>query len=85
MLPYARLLEASYAGDYKVSLRFSDGISGCIDLSDQLWGEMFEPLKDKKLFAQLKVNPEIPVLVWPNGADLSPEFIYERTKQAAHD
>jgi hypothetical protein len=83
MSHYARLIEASYVGEYTVSLRFSDGVQGHIDLSDQLWGAMFEPLKDKALFSQLRVDPEVPVLVWPNGADLSPEFIYERTKQAA--
>jgi len=79
----ARLIEASYAGDYNVALRFSDGVAGVIDLSDQLWGEMYEPLKDKALFSQLRIDPEVPVLVWPNGADLAPEFIYERTKEAA--
>jgi hypothetical protein len=83
MSHYARLIEVSYAGEYSVSLKFSDGVQGCIDLSDQLWGDMFEPLKDKALFAQVKLDSEVPVLVWPNGADLSPEFIYERARQAA--
>lgn len=82
MANYAKLIEASYAGEYSVTLRFSDGVCGTVDLEDELWGEMFEPLKDKKLFAQARISPEIPVLIWPNGADFAPEFLYERAKQA---
>lgn len=83
MLRYARLMEASYAGDYRVNLKFADGVEGCVDLSDQLWGYYHEPLKDKELFAQVHIDPEVPVLVWPNGADMAPEIIYERAVEAA--
>ena len=81
MPSYAKLIEASYAGEYSFKLKFSDGVSGTVDFTDELWGEMFEPLKDKKLFASAKISPEIPVLVWENGADFAPEFLYERAKQ----
>lgn len=72
MNSYAKLIEASYTGDYRVYLKFADGVQGEIDLSGELWGEMYEPLKDKTLFSQVKIDEEIPVLVWPNGADLAP-------------
>ena len=77
----AKLIEASYAGEYSFELKFADGVSGVVDFSSELWGEMFEPLKDKKLFASGKISPEIPVLMWENGADFAPEFLYERAKQ----
>lgn len=83
MLHYARLMEASYAGDYRVNLKFSDGVQSCVDLSDQLWGYYHAPLKDKKLFSQLCIDPEVPTLVWPNGADMAPEIIYELALKAA--
>jgi len=38
--------------------RFVDGIEGEIDLETLLWGPMFEPLKDKALFAQFQLYPE---------------------------
>jgi len=82
MKNYSKLIEASYVGDYRVALRFADGVSGTVDFCDELWGEMFEPLKDKNLFAQAKISPDFPVLVWPNGADFAPEFLYERAKQS---
>ncbi len=81
MARYAKLIEASYVGDYRVTLRFADGVCGTVDFKDELWGEMFAPLKDKKFFAQAKISTEFPVLVWPNGADFAPEFLYERAKQ----
>ena len=78
MIP--RLVEARHCGRYRVWLRFKDGIEGEVDLEDELWGEVFEPLKDVELFAKLRADPELFTLVWPNGADFAPEFIYERTK-----
>ena len=83
MFDYARLIEASYAGDYRVHLKFEDGVEADVDFSDQLWGYMHAPLKDKALFSQVRVNPEVHVLEWPNGADMAPEITYERAVKAA--
>jgi hypothetical protein len=76
MLP--KLLEAKYQGDYRVWLKFEDGIDGEVDLEKELWGEVFQPLKDKVRFAELSVNEELETLVWPNGADFAPEFLYQQ-------
>ncbi|MEX2172846.1 MAG: DUF2442 domain-containing protein [Pirellulaceae bacterium] len=66
---------AEYLGDYRVWLEFSDGTSGEADLSPTLRGPMFEPLKDKALFGQVVFDPEADTIVWPNGADLAPEYL----------
>jgi Protein of unknown function (DUF2442) len=76
MLP--KVVDARYAGDYRVWLRFHDGLSGELDLADQLWGEVFEPLKDKAQFAQVRADEDLDTIVWPNGADLSPEWLYDK-------
>lgn len=76
MLP--RLIEAKYMGDYRVWLVFADGVEGEVDLEKELWGEVFQPLKDKARFAELSVNKDIDTLVWPNGADFAPEFLYQQ-------
>jgi hypothetical protein len=83
-MKYSRLIDANYAGDYKIHVSFKDGTSADIDISDQLWGELFEPLKEKSFFGKLKFDDEIRTVVWPNGADLAPEFLYERARQAAN-
>ena len=49
-----------------------------MDLGDELYGEIFEPLKDQTFFALVSVHPEFHTLAWPNGADFAPEFLYEK-------
>jgi hypothetical protein len=83
-MKYSRLVDASYVRDYVIHVAFKDGLEADIDISDQLWGEVFEPLKDKAYFQQFRFNPEIHTIVWPNEADLAPEFLYERAKQASN-
>ncbi len=75
--------EAKYLHDYVIWLRFNDGAEGEIDLEAELEGEMFAPLKDPSLFRQLRVDPEIQTIVWENGADLAPEFLYENMRVLA--
>ena len=76
MLP--KLKEARYQGDYRVWLKFADGIEGEVDLENELWGQVFEPLKQKALFAKLSLDKELDTIVWPNGADFAPEFLYQK-------
>jgi hypothetical protein len=73
MLP--RLVDARYAHDYTVWLRFSDGAEGEVDLSHELEGEVFAPLKDLECFQTFTLDPELHTLVWSNGADFAPEFL----------
>ncbi len=65
------------AGGYRLWLRFEDGIEGTLDLSDQVaFTGVFEALKDPAYFGQVRVNPEIGTICWPNGADLDPVVLY---------
>jgi hypothetical protein len=67
--------DARYLGDYRVWLAFNDGTSGEANLSDRLHGTMFEPLRDKAIFSQVRFDPDADTIVWPNGADLAPEYL----------
>ncbi len=64
---------------YRLHVEFSDGVSGEIDLSARLFGPVFEPLKDPKLFAQVQID-DFGVICWPTGADLAPDALYEALK-----
>ena len=75
MIP--RVAEVKPLQGYRLWLRFYDGKVGVIDLINELWGPMFGPLKDTALFMQAMVDPELETVIWPNGADLAPEFLYQ--------
>jgi len=42
--------------DYRLDVTFSDGVSGSINLTDRLFGPVFEPLKDPELFKQATID-----------------------------
>jgi hypothetical protein len=73
---FLHITNARYLEDYKVEVSFNDGRKGIADLADALKGSMFEPLKNKSLFSRLVVDKELDTIVWSNGADLAPEYIY---------
>jgi hypothetical protein len=61
---------------YVLDVTFADGARRQVDIEPLLWGEVFQPLRDPAFFAMVEVDPEIGTIVWPNGADLAPEFLY---------
>ena len=71
------LISAEYAGAYRIRLCFDDETTGEIDLESELWGEVFEPLRDLARFREFRLDREMNTVVWPNGADLAPEFLYD--------
>ena len=74
--------EAKYLGEFRVLLTFNDGLQGEVNLADDLWGEVFEPLRDPAVFATFVVDR---TLTWLNGADFAPEFLYERIARGSSD
>lgn len=71
------VIEANVVGPYSLELLFSDGLRKCVNLESELYGEVFEPLRDPAYFAQMRVDPVAGTVVWPNGADFAPEFLYD--------
>ena len=74
------VVEVKYLHDYVIWVRFNDGAAGEVDLSAELEGEVFGPLKDQSLFKSVKVDPFMQTAVWDNGADLAPEFLYDHLR-----
>ena len=66
-------------GHYRLRLTFSDGLVGDVDLSHLAEREgVFTPYQDPAFFAQVRVDPEIGTVTWPNGVDLAPEVLHDR-------
>lgn len=77
---FPEIVDSKYISDYKVWLQFDDGKEGQIDLKDELWGDVFEPLKDLSAFKKVRLNRELGTICWENGADFAPEFLYDNLK-----
>ena len=65
----------SVTRDYVLLVTFVDGFQREVDLTDRLEGPVFEPLRDPAFFSQARFDDEVGTVVWPNGADLAPEFL----------
>ena len=69
--------EVKVLGHYRLRLTFSDGRvgdGGVSDVRDK--GNMFADLRDPDYFAQVRVDPEVGTIAWPNGLDFAPERLY---------
>lgn len=77
------LIDAWQVHGFVLWLKFSDGVEGEIDLRDELGGPIFEPLKNAEVFKQFRIDPDLHTLVWPNGADFSPEFLHDNVRVTA--
>lgn len=74
---------------YTLRVQFDDNSEQVINLEPVLHGELYGPLRDLVLFNQVRIDPEVETLVWPNGADFDPEtlcnwthYVHALTKRA---
>jgi hypothetical protein len=61
---------------FTLRIGFNDGSTRDVDLEPELWGPVFEPLRDAKMFLQVAVDHELGTIVWPNGADMDPDVLH---------
>jgi len=75
--PLYRITAVEQVATYSLRLRFNDGLSRTIDFEPILEGELFGPLRDRAVFAQVSLDPEIHTVVWPSGADFDPATLHD--------
>jgi len=78
---FLHVTEVTHLGEYKLRLKFNDGTIKDVNLKGELYGEVFEPLKDVEMFKRVKVNQDTNTIEWETGADFAPEFLYEIGKE----
>ena len=71
-----KIQKANYIKDFVIHFQFNNGITKDVNLENDLWGEVFEPLKDISYFKNFKLNSW--TIEWENGADFAPEFLLEK-------
>ena len=74
-----KVIKADYIKDYSIFLIFNNGEKKVVDLKNELWGDIFKPLKNKDFFKKFTLNPF--TIEWVNGVDFAPEFLYKIGKK----
>jgi hypothetical protein len=68
---------------FTLRVLFDDGTCQVIDFLPVLKGELYSPLQDPLLFDQVRIDPEVHTLVWPNGADFDPAILHNWPESSA--
>jgi hypothetical protein len=70
-----QVVTATYEKAFRIHLTFNDGTSATVNFEPWLSGPVFEPLKQVAYFQKFFIDGG--TVVWPNGADIAPETLYE--------
>ena len=80
--PIYRVESFEVVAPYTLRVRFDDDAEQVINFRPVLAGELFGPLRDASLFSQVRIDPEVHTLVWPNGADFDPATLHDWAEHA---
>ncbi|MGA2584616.1 MAG: DUF2442 domain-containing protein [Tepidisphaeraceae bacterium] len=75
--PIHRVRSFKIEADYTLRVQFDDNTEQVINFRPVLAGELFGPLRDLAVFNQVRIDPEVHTLVWPNGADFDPATLHD--------
>jgi hypothetical protein len=78
MEPCATIVEVHVLDGYRLELTFADGLRGTVDLTSRILGRggVFHALENAAAFRQVRLDPELGTIVWPNGADVCPDLLH---------
>ena len=75
--PLYRIISFELLGPHSLRLHFNDGLARTIDFEPMLEGELYGPLRDPAVFAQVSLDPEVHTVTWPCGADFDPATLHD--------
>ncbi len=79
--PIYKVISCKIIAPYTLQIHFDDITIQTINFQSVLAGEMYGPLIKIELFNQVKIDPEVHTLVWPNGADFNPATLHDWQQQ----
>ena len=82
--PIHRVCSFEIVGAYTLRVRFDDETEQVINFQPVLAGELYGPLRDLSVFNEVRIDPEVHTLVWPNGADFDPAMLHDWPEHIQH-
>lgn len=75
------VIEVECVGDWRLVLTFEGPERREADIAALVpFDGVFEPLHDQAYFRRVRVEPDVGTIVWPNGADVCPDVLYEKSR-----
>jgi Protein of unknown function (DUF2442) len=71
------VLSVAVVGPHTLRLRFEDEKEQTINFAPLLRGQLYGALRDLNVFNQVRIDPEVRTIVWPNGADFDPATLHD--------
>ena len=71
-----KIIAVKPLANYRVWIKFSDGVEGTVDLSDLVGKGVFEAWNDVNFFNSVYVDPESHTIAWNKEIDLCPDTLY---------
>lgn len=72
-----KIVDAEAHRDYRLWIRYEDGVEGEVDLSTLVGNGVFELWEDPAEFQKVFIDPDTHTVAWPGGIDLCPDSLYE--------
>ncbi|MBM3269424.1 MAG: DUF2442 domain-containing protein [Candidatus Sericytochromatia bacterium] len=72
----ARIVAAKSAGEFKLHLRFDNGVEGTVDLSRLVGRGVFAAWSQPGVFESVAIDQDFGTVEWPGGIDLCPDSLY---------
>jgi len=71
-----RIVDVKALPQYRLWVRFENGIEGEVDVSDLVGKGVFKVWEDTRVFEEVYVDDETCTVAWPGGLDLAPDALY---------
>jgi Protein of unknown function (DUF2442) len=75
--PIYRVVAFQVIAPYMLRVKFDDNTEQTIHFEPILAGKLYVPLRELAIFNQVRIDPEVHTLVWPNGADFDPATLHD--------
>lgn len=75
--PIYKVVAYKIIAPFTLRVQFDDQTERVINFRPILAGEVYGPLRDLAVFNEVRLDPEIQTLVWPNGADFDPATLHD--------